>query len=909
MQVIKRDGRVVAFDKERIVKAIEKAMTETINGTDNNLSKDIAQKISDYIEIKNEPMQVEEIQDIVEDLLMDSDRKDVAKRYIIYRNERQKTRDKSDKKNKLLNEDFVSKYKHTQSPMNQLGTFVYYRTYSRWLEEERRREYWWETVRRVVEYNCNLAPTSILEAEKLYDNIFNLKQFLSGRTFWVGGTEIARKFPASNFNCAFSVIDSFEAFKDLFYLLMIGTGFGFRVLKEDVDNLPKIKTNLEVIHKDYIGIEKKQRQDNTSLMFNDETVEIVIGDSKEGWTQSLDYYFKMLWDKDYREIKRVIFNYNHVRPKGEKLKTFGGTASGFESIKTMFYKIENIIKNAGKRDGVCAKLKPIDCMDIANIIGENVVVGGVRRTSENTLFDEDDADILGAKENLYIQENNVWVENSSISHRKMSNNSIFYKKKPKREQLKQHLQKLRYNGEPGFVNTSAAKKRRGDFNGLNPCFAYETKILTDKGYKEIGSLENQDVNLININGNITKGKVWCSGEKELIKLKLSNGTQIRCTEDHIFMTNDNEMIKAKELKGKRLMPELITNNNESAEVILIKKDKIEKVYDFLEPETNWGIVEGFIAHNCFEVLLDSLGLCNLTTINVYAFVDDSGILDKYSLFEAQKLNVRASYRMTLVEIELHKWDKINKRDRLLGCSLTGWQDMVDKTNISKDEEMKLLEELKRIAHDESVKIAEEFGLNVPLLVTTIKPEGTLSLLPGVSPGLHYSHAPYYIRRIRINSSDPLLKVCEELGYPIYPEVGEEWATCKTKVIEFPVKSPVKKTKYDLTAIEQLENYKKFMYHYVDHNASVTITVADHEWDQVEEWIWDNWDDVVAISLLPLSESFYQLMPYEIISEEEYNQRVSEMKPFIPSLITKYEREETEFDLENSDCEGGICSIR
>ena len=780
MQVIKRDGRVVAFDKERIVKAIEKAMTETINGTDNNLSKDIAQKISDYIEIKNEPMQVEEIQDIVEDLLMDSDRKDVAKRYIIYRNERQKTRDKSDKKNKLLNEDFVSKYKHTQSPMNQLGTFVYYRTYSRWLEEERRREYWWETVRRVVEYNCNLAPTSILEAEKLYDNIFNLKQFLSGRTFWVGGTEIARKFPASNFNCAFSVIDSFEAFKDLFYLLMIGTGFGFRVLKEDVDNLPKIKTNLEVIHKDYIGIEKKQRQDNTSLMFNDETVEIVIGDSKEGWTQSLDYYFKMLWDKDYREIKRVIFNYNHVRPKGEKLKTFGGTASGFESIKTMFYKIENIIKNAGKRDGVCAKLKPIDCMDIANIIGENVVVGGVRRTSENTLFDEDDADILGAKENLYIQENNVWVENSSISHRKMSNNSIFYKKKPKREQLKQHLQKLRYNGEPGFVNTSAAKKRRGDFNGLNPCF---------------------------------------------------------------------------------------------------------------------------------EVLLDSLGLCNLTTINVYAFVDDSGILDKYSLFEAQKLNVRASYRMTLVEIELHKWDKINKRDRLLGCSLTGWQDMVDKTNISKDEEMKLLEELKRIAHDESVKIAEEFGLNVPLLVTTIKPEGTLSLLPGVSPGLHYSHAPYYIRRIRINSSDPLLKVCEELGYPIYPEVGEEWATCKTKVIEFPVKSPVKKTKYDLTAIEQLENYKKFMYHYVDHNASVTITVADHEWDQVEEWIWDNWDDVVAISLLPLSESFYQLMPYEIISEEEYNQRISEMKPFIPSLITKYEREETEFDLENSDCEGGICSIR
>ena len=102
------------------------------------------------------------VQDLVENYLMDSVRKDVAKKYILYRYERDKSRDSRKRKDyKLLSEEFISKYKHIGSPMNQLGNFVYYRTYSRWLPEERRREYWWETVRRAVEYNCSLVPTKI----------------------------------------------------------------------------------------------------------------------------------------------------------------------------------------------------------------------------------------------------------------------------------------------------------------------------------------------------------------------------------------------------------------------------------------------------------------------------------------------------------------------------------------------------------------------------------------------------------------------------------------------------------------------------------------------------------------------------------------------------------------------------
>ncbi len=235
--------------------------------------------------------------------------------------------------------------------------------------------------------------------------------------------------------------------------------------------------------------------------------------------------------------------------------------------------------------------------------------------------------------------------------------------------------------------------------------------------------------------------------------------------------------------------------------------------------------------------------------------------------------------------------------------------MVNAVGLNRDEQAALLRKLRKIAEEEAARYSVEIGEKKPILVTTVKPEGTLSQLPAVSSGVHYSHSPYYLRRVRINSHDPLVKVCEELGYPIYPEVGQDIKTCTTKVVEFPCKSPIGKTKYDVSAIEQLENYKLFMENYVDHNCSITVHVRDKEWMDVEKWVWENWDDVVALSFLSLDDSFYQLMPYEAITEEEYHKRVSEMKQFVPSLLNKYELNESEIDVGNDGCENGICPIR
>ena len=475
-----------------------------------------------------------------------------------------------------------------------------------------------------------------------------------------------------------------------------------------------------------------------------------------------------------------MVEYDSIRPRGERLKVFGGTASGYESMLTMLDKIHRVIATAGLREGSARiQLRPIDLLDIANIIGENVVSGGVRRTSEIGLIDQDDTECIQAKSKLYRQIDGRWEIDRNIAHRQMSNNSIFYRRKPTREQLHWHLQQMRYSGEPGWINEEAGLKRRPNFCGCNPCG---------------------------------------------------------------------------------------------------------------------------------EILLDSHGLCNLTTVNVMAFVHD-GALDEEGLLDAQRMSARAGLRMTCRELEMHRWNLVQQRDRLLGCSLTGWQDMVNAVGLDREGQIALLEKLRAAAHEAAERMAVSLNLNAPLLVTTVKPEGTLSLLPTVSSGIHYSHSPYYIRRVRISASDPLCRVCEELGYPVYPEVGQDAETCRTKVVEFPVKAPAGRVKADVSAIEQLENYKMFMAHYVDHNCSITVHVRDSEWDAVEEWVWNNWDDVVALSFLSYDESFYDLMPYEAIDEAEYLRRKAAMRPFNPSLLSKYEQSETQLDVGDAECASGVCPVR
>jgi adenosylcobalamin-dependent ribonucleoside-triphosphate reductase len=501
---------------------------------------------------------------------------------------------------------------------------------------------------------------------------------------------------------------------------------------------------------------------------------IIVGDSKEGWCAALESYFKLITLDKYKDVSRIIIDYSYVRPEGERLKRFGGRASGHKSIKRMFEKINKVVSL--RQDG---SLQTIDILDIATIISENVVSGGVRRSAMMVICDEDDEEVINAKRNIYKVVDGNWIEDTEISHRKMSNNSILYTERPSKERIKEIIDSIKINGEPGFINGAEALRRKSTFQGCNPCG---------------------------------------------------------------------------------------------------------------------------------EILLQSKQCCNLTTNNLMGFVKGS-VLDEEGLKETIRLSTRVAIRMTLVDVELPQWNKVMQEDRIIGVSLTGIMDMVNKTGMTYDDLAALLASLKKEVHKEGERYCNELGIQPPKLMTTIKPEGTLSTLPCVSSGIHFAHSNYYIRRIRISVNDPLYKMVEALGcYPIYNEIGQSNENCTIKVIEFPIKAPEGRTKYDVGAIEQLELYKMTMENWTDHNTSITVHVRDHEWDDVTQWVYDNFDYVVGITFLPLMEETYPLLPFERTTKEDYEARLEKLKPFDYELLARFEDQE-EHDILDQECENGVCPIR
>lgn len=400
-EIIKRDGSKAQYDGGKIVQAVAKAMKEVKSKVDTEVCYRVEEEVKRTLEAGNYPYTVEGIQDSVEMTLMSMpDYGDVAKAYVLYRNKRNETRakDKANivKKYPYLDYEFLKTYASKNDPFpTELGKMVYYRTYSRPIPEENRRERWWETVARVVNYSSdleviatkrekgNISATHLNQikedAKAIYDLMYNLKLFPSGRTLFVGGTESAYKNGISNFNCSFLTIDRIEAFSEMFQVLMLGTGVGLSVEQEYIEKLPKINSDIEIVHKDYTPVSKSQRTENTQIKeLTHNTIEIIIGDSRFGWSTAIKYYLDILSQKNYQDIDFIIINYDNIRKAGEPLKTFGGTASGHEAIKTMFKKIDKTFKKEKilQNNKQWINIRSINALDMATSIAENVVSGG-----------------------------------------------------------------------------------------------------------------------------------------------------------------------------------------------------------------------------------------------------------------------------------------------------------------------------------------------------------------------------------------------------------------------------------------------------------------------------------------------------------------------------------------------------
>ncbi|MDO8569760.1 MAG: ATP cone domain-containing protein [bacterium] len=314
------------------------------------------------------------------------------------------------------------------------------------------------------------------------------------------------------------------------------------------------------------------------------------------------------------------------------------------------------------------------------------------------------------------------------------------------------------------------------------------------------------------------------------------------------------------------------------------------------PETmpRWG------GNPCGEIILQSKQFCNLSEVVARAEDTEATLLRKIKI-----ATILGTYQASLTNFPyLSKaWKRNCKKEALLGVSITGQWDC---PAVRKPEVMKKL-------RDEAVKInkvyARRFSINQSTCVTCVKPSGNLSQTVDSSSGIHPRHSAFYIRRVRIASTDALFKMLRDQGVPFHPEVGQTLENATTFVLDFPMKAPDRAIfKNDQSALDQLEYWKMVKENFTEHNPSTTISIGDDEWIDVANWIYKNWDIVGGLAFLPRESHVYKLAPYEAIDEKTYKEMFKRFGNIDFSKIVTYEQTNELDQKAELACVSGVCDI-
>lgn len=355
------------------------------------------------------------------------------------------------------------------------------------------------------------------------------------------------------------------------------------------------------------------------------------------------------------------------------------------------------------------------------------------------------------------------------------------------------------------------------------------------------------------------------------RIKFPNG-EYDCKESYGVEINRFESIKifAEKIafvhKYKRLaLEQLILEKSPMIQHVV--KGGSEDVYDFsMYSENHWGVVEGFVAHNCGEQTLEPYELCVL--VETFPTMNDG--LEDY----LRTLKFAYLYAKTVTLCGTH-WAETNRvmlRNRRIGTSMSGIAQFFDKFGIN---------ELKKMASagyetiEHYDKIYSDY-LCVPrsIKVTSVKPSGTVSLLPGVTPGVHFPESNLYIRRITIDKKSPLVDVCKNAGY----EVEDSVYDINSVKVSVPVSIDGVRTINEVSMWEQLHLAATMQAYWADNQVSCTVTVKQDEIKDIPNALNYFQYHLKAISFLPkIKGGAYAQMPYEEIGIRKYVELSSKIK--------------------------------
>lgn len=768
----------------------------------------------------------------------------------------------------------------------EIGQYVFLSKYSKFNRSTGKKETWQEAVRRVLDmhlayYSRRLDPKEITYLKNymtLAGAAYMEKRILGAqRALQYGGELLLEKHPRM-YNCAGTYADRVEVFKELTYLLLCGAGTGYSVQRRHVEKLPIAA-----------GFNMSERK------------KVVIPDTIEGWAEAVDAMMRSFFFGD----GVPDYDYSLIRPKGAYIRG-GFRAPGHLPLKGALDKIFSVLRGIRGR-----RLTPFEVHHVMCICANAVVSGGVRRSAMISLFDADDAEMANCK-------TGNWMETMPELCR-CNNSAVILPDTPK-EQFDRIFESVKAYGEPGFVFLESP-----DFM-LNPCFTGDTLVAVADGRNAV-SIEKLAQNGLEFpvysgkwvkkaghyskkwKAEIKMAKAFKTGRREVVEVRLSDGSLFRCTPEHRLALPDGTYLEAFKCVGKEVQPFFtIKEKYSSVTDIHLTVESVtncgtEDVYDLtVEDNHNFYIItngdenyencSGILVHNCAEVGLypkyqddsgewhSGWGFCNLVEINGGKVKTEN---DFYQACEAAAIIATLQAGYTEFSPMLSEWsERIARRDALIGVGITGIcenPDILLNPDIQSNGAM--------IVRRTNEALAKLLHISPAARCTVVKPSGNSSQLLGTLSGITPGHSRHYIRHIQANDTEQCLQEFERVN----PEAIEPsvWNPTVEKVISFPVTLPENTLiKKNLTAVQFLRDVVLLTKrNWIDcgrnpkhpstiatpklsMNVSNTCVVRENEWGDVREFLWENRNNFSGVSLLPATGDLdYPQAPFmEVLSEEE-----------------------------------------
>ena len=381
---------------------------------------------------------------------------------------------------------------------------------------------------------------------------------------------------------------------------------------------------------------------------------------------------------------------------------------------------------------------------------------------------------------------------------------------------------------------------------------------------------------------------------------------VRRTAEIMFSdADDMEFINLKADKEKLMSHRWASNNSVFGEVGMDYGHLVRRIADNGEPGIIWldtmrkygrladpvtNADERAMGSNpCSEQTLESFELCCL----VETFPANHDSLDDY--MKTLKFAYLYAKTVTLIPTHDSRVNAVMLRNRRIGCSMSGIVQAMEK--LGRREFIRWCDEGYGYIQRADKYYSEWLCVPRSIKTTSVKPSGTVSLLCGATPGIHYPHSEYYIRNIRVQTTSPLVKACKDAGY----RVAQCAYSSSSMVVSFPVKEEhFSKGKDDVSIFEQFLNAADMQRWWADNQVSVTVTFRQEESSLIKTCLEAFEDKLKSVSLLPIADHGYTQAPYIKITEEEYLDLMREM---VPIDLSKSEHEITE-----KFCDGDTCTI-